>query len=107
MRNKDGNHIGEKYGFNIIAKLRVDQITLNEIFELIPNVKEDQLFSSLILSSSLSYLRYYLSVFYIKISSDCLSTAFFIIFISAFRFFLSSLFFSSLNSGWVSSVSTT
>ncbi len=105
MRNKDGNHIGEKYGFNIIAKLRVDQITLNEIFKLVLNVKENQFFFSLILPSSLSYLRYYLSVFYIKIFSDCLSTASFIIFINTFRFFLSSLSFLFSNFGWVSSVS--
>ena len=39
--NKDGGHVGEKCGFNIIAKLRVDQITLNEIFELILDAKED------------------------------------------------------------------
>ncbi len=107
MRNKDGDHVGEKCGFNIIAKLRVDQITLNEIFELVLDVKKDQIFSFFISPSSLSYLRYYLSVFYIKIFSDYLSTAFFIIFISAFRSSLSSLSSSSSNSEWVSSVSIT
>ena len=39
--NKDGDHVGEKYGFNIIAKLRINQITLNEIFELVLDVKKD------------------------------------------------------------------
>ncbi len=89
MRNKDGGHVGEKYEFNIIAKLRVNQIILNEILELILDIKEDQFFSFLISPSSLSYLRYYLSVFYINIFFDCLSTASFIIFINTFRFFLS------------------
>ncbi len=107
MRNKDGGHVGEKYKFNIIAKLRVDQITLNEIFELIPDAKKDQLFFFLISPNSLSYLRYYLNIFYIKISSDYLSTTSFITFINTFRSSLSSLSSSFSNSEWVSSISIT